>query len=525
MKRWPVVTLVALLLLALIAGCSRPRTTLTVLAGSELQDLEPLFPQIERQTGVRLKMDYTGTLTGAEKLLGGAPYDLAWFSHGKYLEMLARNRNLVVTQEKIMLSPVVLGVKESVARKLGWSITSGDGDNPDVTWQDIATAAQDGKLRFAMSNPAASNSGFTALVGVATALTGRGDALQVNDIKGDALKGFLKGQALTAGSSGWLADSYVGSQDALDGIINYESVLLNLNQGGKLKEPLTLIYPRDGIITADYPLMLLNKNQRAAYERLVAYLRSPDFQKQMMAQTLRRPAIPGIALDKRIPNSLLIELPFPGTLDVIDALLFSYLDEQRVPAHTFFVLDVSGSMEGDGLNGLKAALNGLTGLDTSLTGRFSRFRGREEVTIISFNDQVQPARDFRIDDTDPQGADMQAIRTFTDGLQAGGHTAIYSALAEAYRLAADAQAREPDRYYSVVLMSDGASNSGSSAEEFRTFFDSLPPAARGIRTFTVVFGQADRATMEGIATTTGGRSFDGTKDPLDFIFKQIRGYQ
>ena len=143
-----------------------------MLAGSELQDLEPLFPQIERETGVRLKMEYTGTLTGAEKLLGGADYDLAWFSHGKYLEMLSREQNLVVTQEKIMLSPVVLGVKESVARELGWQ------DNPDVTWQDIATAAENGKLRFAMSNPAASNSGFTALVGVATALTGSGDALK-----------------------------------------------------------------------------------------------------------------------------------------------------------------------------------------------------------------------------------------------------------------------------------------------------------------------------------------------------------
>jgi Ca-activated chloride channel family protein len=519
MKRWPVVTLVLLLSLVLIAGWSTPRTTLTVLAGSELQDLEPLFPQIERATGVRLKMAYTGSLTGAEKLLSGASYDLAWFSHGKYLELLGRDRNLVMTQEKIMLSPVVLGVKESAARRLGWQ----NGQN--ATWQDIATAAQDGKLRFAMSNPAASNSGFTALVGVATALTGSGDALKVGDIKMDALAGFFQGQALTAGSSGWLADSYVGSQDALDGMINYESVLLNLNQSGKLEEKLTLIYPKDGIITADYPLMLLNKNQRAAYDRLVAYLRSPDFQKQIMAQTLRRPAVPGIALDKRIPDSLLIELPFPNTLDVIDALLFSYLDEQRVPAHAFFVLDVSGSMEGEGLNGLKAALNGLTGLDTSLTGRFSRFRGREEVTIISFNDQVQPARNFRIDDTDPQGPDMQQIRDFVDGLTAGGHTAIYSALTEAYRLAAAAQSAKPDRYYSIVLMSDGANNSGISAEQFREFYTGLLSSARGIRTFTVVFGQADRTTMEGIAAATGGRSFDGTKDPLDFIFKQIRGYQ
>ncbi len=31
--------------------------------------------------------------------------------------------------------------------------------------------------------------------------------------------------------------------------------------------------------------------------------------------------------------------------------------------------------------------------------------------------------------------------------------------------------------------------------------------------------------MENIAAATGGRAFDGTKDSLDFIFKQIRGYQ
>ena len=33
-------------------------------------------------------------------------------------------------------------------------------------------------------------------------------------------------------------------------------------------------------------------------------------------------------------DPLLIELPFPNTVEVIDALLFSYLDVQRVPSHT-----------------------------------------------------------------------------------------------------------------------------------------------------------------------------------------------
>ena len=44
-------------------------------------------------------------------------------------------------------------------------------------------------------------------------------------------------------------------------MINYESVLLSLNASGKLHEPLDLIYPSEGIVTADYPLLLLNDEQ------------------------------------------------------------------------------------------------------------------------------------------------------------------------------------------------------------------------------------------------------------------------
>lgn len=45
---------------------------------------------------------------------------------------------------------------------------------------------------------------------------------------------------------------------------------------------------------------------------------------------------------------------------------------------------------------------------------------------------------------------MQRIREFVASLEAGGSTAIYSALAEAYRQASAAQAQEPDRYYSIA---------------------------------------------------------------------------
>jgi Ca-activated chloride channel family protein len=210
---------------------------------------------------------------------------------------------------------------------------------------------------------------------------------------------------------------------------------------------------------------------------------------------------------------------------VIDALLFSYLDEQRLPSHTFYVLDVSGSMEGEGLRDLKAALTNLTGLDPSLTGQFARFRSREQVTMLPFSSEVEDVRSFAVDATAAAGQDMERIRGYVDQLQADGNTAIYSALADAYSLAQQAQVQDPDRAYSIVLMSDGQNNSGISPQDFRSAFQDLPPQTQQVKTFTVLFGDADRKEMEQIAELTGGRMFDATSESLSRIFKEIRGYQ
>jgi Ca-activated chloride channel family protein len=519
-KRLVALLLSIALLAPALAGCGGSAANrMTVLAGSELKDLEPLFDEIEQETGVALEMAYVGTLNGAEQLLAGKEVDLAWFSHAKYLMLLQGARGRVAAQERIMLSPVVLGVKESKAREWGWV------DNPDLTWQDVVDKAGSGELRYAMTNPASSNSGFSALVGVAAALSGTGDALEIEDVDrvSGSLQTFFKGQALTSGSSGWLAESYVEEQDHLDGLINYESVLLALNASGQLREKLYLVYPKEGIITADYPLMLLNEEKREDYDELVAYLRTTEFQKKLMERTLRRPAVAGVPLSNQFTDQLLVELPFPNRLEVVDRLLFSYLDEQRVPAHAIFVLDVSGSMEGESLDELKRALNNLTGLDTSLTGQFARFRNRERVTLIPFNQGIVDVENFEIDINNR--ASVQEVRDYVNRLKAGGDTGIYSALRQAYELAAHAQQADPQRYYSIVLMSDGLNNQGLEEPEFINYYRRLGDDPQGIRTFTIMFGNADEEAMEAIAETTGGRMFDAKSEALSQIFKEIRGYQ
>ncbi len=496
-----------------------PSTTLSVLAGSELKDIEPLLPDLQKATGHRLQLSYVGSLDGAERIVNGDRSHLAWFSSAKYLSLLQGGSGRIAAQQKIMLSPVVMGVKHSVATRFGWA------GNPNVTWADIAARARAGELRFGMTNPAASNSGFVALVGVAEAFAQSGSALDAGSINAGALKDFFSGQALTAGSSGFLTSSYVRSQDSLDGMINYESVLLSLDQGSQLHEKLDLVYPKDGIATADYPLLLLDRAQRDAFDRVTTWLRRPEVQTRIMQTTNRRPALPEVRPDSRFPSQVLVELPFPGSLDVVNRLIAVYLDQARPPAHAIFVLDTSGSMQGSRLDSLKRALIALTGADTSITGQFARFRQREEVTFILFSTRVYQTRDFTVNDTSASSPDLAAIRSYVNTFQAGGNTAIYDAVYTAYQVAATAMRTEPDRIYSIVLMTDGENNTGRDGPGFIADYQRLPAAVRAVKTFAVIFGEASPAELTKVADTTGGTVFDGRTASLSQVFKDISGYQ
>jgi Ca-activated chloride channel family protein len=523
MKRLSALVLMAVFVIVGACTGSQPAVdtshTLTVLAGSELKDLVPLLPDIQKNTGYLLSLKYTGSLDGAQAIVDGDKSDLAWFSSGNYLTLLEGSSGRIIAQQPIMLSPVAIGVKHSVAQTHGWAGSS------SVTWADIANAARAGNFHFAMTNPAASNSGFVALVGVASAFAGSGNALDSSSINVAKLKDFFSGQVLTAGSSGFLADSFVRQQDRIDGLINYESVLLSLNAGGKLHEPLDIIYPKDGIITANYPLMLLNSAKRDAYDKVVAYLKSADVQQRIMTTSARRPTNTDVKLDSRFTTQVLIELPFPASISVINTLLFAYLDQIRPPAHTYFVIDISGSMDGDRLNSVKKTFDNLTGADQTITGRFARLRAREEITIIPFNGRVVDDRTFTINDVSASSPDLAAVRRDVDGLQASDGTAIYDSLIRAYQDAARAKSQEPDRFYSVVLMTDGENNTGNDSSGFQRFYNSQPAEVKAIPTFPIIFGEASPQQLTDIANLTGGQAFDSRNVSLSSVFKVIRGYQ
>jgi Ca-activated chloride channel family protein len=307
--------------------------TLRVLAVGELADMRPILDDAARATGVTVAITVTATRDGARTIANGradGSFDASWLPSDRYLAMFDGGLARTDASSEIMSTPVVLGLRTSVVRRLGW-------DRPGrapLTWAAVADAAAGRRFTFGMSDPDSSNSSLSALVSAATSIAGTGAALRQSDIARTAprLRGLHGAQTLTAASSRELADAYLRRQAAdrqspgVDGLVSYESDLLALNVSGRLDESLTLLYPTDGVSTATYPLTLLASAPtpaKDAYRRLVRYLRAPAVQRRIADVTLRRPAVadPGGATHD---DRQLVELPFPASLDVLDSLVAAY---------------------------------------------------------------------------------------------------------------------------------------------------------------------------------------------------------
>ena len=490
---------------------------LRILAGSELKDVASDIEAAAREAGVRIEISYSGTLDMVDRINAGEHFDAILPPNGAYPSLALTKKPLA--KEKLFYSRVTLGLKQSRARELGW-------DKKAPTWAEIAKTAKAGHLAYGMTNPTSSNTGMSALFAVASSIAKKTEDLTADDVDREALKNFLTGQKLTAGSSGWLADSYLQEQDRLDGLVNYEAVILRLDERPELHEPLVLIYPQDGVISADYPLMLLDEAKRDAYTKLVTALKSDAFQTNALSRAYLRPANPGATRSPKLPNDAVAELTFPNRLEVIDAVLLAYQADLRRPSTSIYLLDVSGSMDGERIGQLRKALEVLTGAESnSVTARFVRFQNREKVVLIKFASEPGEPEEITFDDPKAQGETYARLREYAANLQARGGTAIYSSLERAYQIAKTEHERDPNRFISVVLLTDGQNRQGTPFRDFRRELVDAQRAGEMVRTFPIVFGEASSGELEEVAKLTGGRAFEGRDTNLAAVFKEIRGYQ
>lgn len=522
----------------LLAGCQgEPDVTLRIVSGSENASLEPLIQDWAEDNNVAVEMTYLGSAEIARSLEGGEsiPYDAVWPAHSLWLAM-GDSQSVTRHATSIFRSPIVLSVRGDIADQLGWSA-------PDarVEVADIADAAAAGRLPLAMTSATQSNSGASALFAFIHAFAGQpdvlGEELLADPAVIDPLRALLSGVDRGSGSSGWLKNSLVENPDAFSAMINYEVMAIEANTA--LEEAgqtaYRVIYPADSIAVADSPLAFVDRGPEddeveAVFRALQAFLLSDEVVDELRASGRRAGGLaastrPIKNADKWAPwgvdLSTNISPPPVPTPNVARAALQLYQSEWRKPSLTVWLLDVSGSMEGSRLDGLKDAMGLL--LDPERAATFLLQPTDDDMSVII------PFNSFAGEPTLLTGGSETVLakgRSTIDNLAARGGTDIYVALGAAIdileQLAADGEL--DGRLLAIAALSDGASEEDNRSFAINKYRSS--DIASSIPIHTLAFGAADPTQLNELSDISIGRAFSAGDDPASLAraLRSIRGY-
>ena len=524
--------LLAVFLLFALAHCSDSGgPPLRIVSGSENKALEPIIQDWAEDQGVAVEVAYLGSVDISRELGKGveSEYDAVWPAHSLWIE-LGDAQRVVKHEESILRSPVVLGLKRSIAQRLGWI-----GRN-DVTIQEIQAAARAGEFRLAMTSATQSNSGASAYFGFLYALAGDPDLLTLDHLNDETVRAgvrdLLGAVDRSSGSSGWLKEAFVENPDRFDAMMNYEALVIEANAAFARRgaEPLHLIYPANGLAVADSPLGFIDRGDAAKEETFLAlqqHLLTPEVQDQLIALG-RRAGLLGLDVtraDRAVWNPdwgvdlarAIAPIPTPKQ-DVIRRALSLYQTDLRKPSLTVWVLDVSGSMEGEPLAELKEAMRLL--LDPKQAElNLLQPSPRDVTLVIPFNNRVVDV--YQVDGDAPAALDGLLRKVVR--LRAGGGTDVYAALIRAIEAldAFDRRGALYDYLPAIVAMTDG----DSETENYRNFVDRLraAPFGRDVPIHAIAFGKANEAQLEELTEETVGRLFK-PKGDLAGALRKAKGY-
>ena len=493
------------------------RQSLRILSGSENQELEPILEDFSRESGIRVEMTYQGSLDIMRVLeQDEIAYDAVWPASSLWLNV-GDTGYRVKHGESVSISPVVFGIRQSLAEELGFV-------GREVSVRDILDAITAGKLKFCMTSATQSNSGASAYIGFLYALLGNPDMITEEDLENEQLQSdiqaLLSGVDRSSGSSDWLKDMFL--EGGYDAMVNYECLIIQANEEleSRGEETLYVVYPYDGLTLADSPLGYVDNgddDKETAFLELQEYLLSEDVQNEIQ-RTGRRTGYTGISDENRDvfrtdwgvqPDRVLSTMRMPSS-DVLFQALNLYQTDFKKPSLSIYCLDYSGSMSGKGNEQLVAAMEQLL-IQENAEKNFLQASKDEVNVLIFFDDQVL-AEYTAVG----SGTELEALYDRVESQDTGSGTDMYVAAAEALQVLShyDLSQYTP----AVILMTDGMSG-GS----FDAFMEQYQELGEDVPVFSIMFGDADSEQLEELAAATNARVFDGREDLID-AFRKVKGY-
>ncbi|MBQ6547060.1 MAG: VWA domain-containing protein [Bacilli bacterium] len=491
-----------------------------IISSTSTKKMDEHLIKYGKKNNIKVEIEHYGDLEIVDILNSNSKkYDAVWISNSIWLYQL-NNTSLTTDSKSIVIDPVVMGIKKSKAKELGFV-------NSKVYNKDLLESIKSGKLKYVMASVTKTNTGATSYLSFLNSLAGNPEVLTTDMLKSESLKSdlksFFKGVERVSGDEEYLTDMFINGK--YDAMINYESSLIELNQKlvKEKKEPLYLIYPVDGVAINDMPFAYINNDatdtkNREKFLELQKYLRSDEAINQMEKYGYRSwYGGTNKDADKKIFNpdwgidttKYIKDMKYPSK-KVITAAINLYIEALRKPTHVVFCLDISGSMYGSGLAELKEAMNYILDYETASKDNL-QFSDKDKITVITFNSDVKKVFDTKY------GNDTDSVIKYVDSLEALGGTNIYDPSIEALKIL---RKDDSDDYTkTVILMTDGESNSGS----YYDLKDYYKDHKSTIPIYSITFGDANERQLEKIADLTNAKVFNG-KDGLLAAFREVRSY-
>ena len=491
--------------------------TLRILSGSENEELEPILENFAEEQNVRIEMTYQGSLDIMRALeQEEIPYDGVWPASSLWLSVGDTNFK-VKHAESISITPVVFGIRQSLAEELGFV-------GREVSVSDLLEAIRGGKLRFCMTSATQSNSGASAYIGFLYALLGNPEVITSEDLEDPGLREqmteLLSGVDRSSGSSDWLKDMFL--EGGYDAMVNYECLIIQANEEleDRGEETLQVVYPYDGLSIADSPLGYVDNGDDGKEElflKLQEYLLSDSVQNEIQ-RTGRRTGYAGISEENLDvfredwgvqPDRVLSPIRMPAS-DVLFQCLNLCQTEFKKPSLNVFCLDYSGSMEGEGNEQLVEAMGQLL-IQEEAAKNFLQASEHEVNILIPFNLSV-----LGVYQAEGPGEELEELYDVVRDQPVGGGTNMYEAAMEGLSMLSEYDLSQYTP--AIILLTDG-----ESLDSFDDFRDQYEAMGADVPVFSIMFGDAQPEQLEQLAELTNARVFDGRTN-LTEAFRQVKGY-
>jgi hypothetical protein len=441
-------------------------------------------------SGIDLQITYGSSsdvkTTDQKSDYGG--YDAVWATSDIWLP------NTPKTPEPTAKSYPVLLVDENTLKQLGWDVLN-------VKTAEVIGGMRSRALHMAMTNVLAADPSTSFYIATDTALN-NGVMLSNADIDQlpaslirDIFQPVLRATDSVETLKSEIVADRISGAFKYNAAVVYEATAIQINQL-LIKSnvpPMQVVYVRDAISIAKFPLLYTGKSDSAymTYRAFVAFMRTSPvtsklqalgFRTALLGMTVENPDIqvfnPGWGI---ISNQEFPKMDYPRA-DVIDAALGYFLTSIRKPITQADCLDRSGSMNDNG--GHDQLMKGLDEIYNPAPTNSEFMLGPKDRTIIyGYNDQVTKIADVvgKVTLTNEQKAQLTPLNG----------TAMFSCIQDAVQFLTSDESYDPaNRTYVVYVMTDGASNRGVDAVDFKAFYDGLPEAKR-VKIYGIGFGGVD----------------------------------